>query len=77
MLELKNNIDVSIYAKTKYDHEQMEQIWHALRKNLDFSKYSFLKQSAKEMKEIYQIMLEEKRKKDRKAELLKELSELA
>ena len=36
---LKSNIDVSLYAKTDFSHNQMRNIRIALEKNLDFSDF--------------------------------------
>ena len=40
MLGLEENLDVSIYAKSKYNFQQMDQIRFGLKNNLDVSVYA-------------------------------------
>ena len=49
---LKNNLDVSIYAKPEFGWSQMYQIRLGLRNELDVSKYAKTEYNWKEMKTI-------------------------
>ena len=52
LLGLKNNIDISIYAKTIFDANQMNQIRWGLEDNLDISIYAKPEYSWRAMKKI-------------------------
>ena len=56
---LKNNIDVSVYAKIEFDSQQMYQIRKGLEANLDVSVYAKPEYSSKEMRDIRLELLEE------------------
>ena len=58
LLGLKNNIDISIYAKTIFDANQMNQIRWGLEDNLDISIYAKPEYSWLEMKHL-RLRLEE------------------
>ena len=49
---LKDNLDVSIYAKSEFDWEEMQQIRWGLEENLDVSLYAKTELSWMEMEEI-------------------------
>ena len=49
---LKDNLDVSIYAKSEFDWEEMQQIRWGLEENLDVSIYAKTELSWMEMEEI-------------------------
>ena len=49
---LINNLDVSIYAKSKFSHLQMEEIIKGLQEDLDVSIYAKSKFNEEQMKEI-------------------------
>ena len=56
---LKNNLDVSIYAKIEFNNEQMEQIRLGLKDNLDVSVYAKSEISWEKMREIRKQLLKE------------------
>ena len=60
-LGLEDNLDVSIYAKTKFNFHQMRKIRKGLRDNLDVSKYTNPKFNADKMEEIRLKLLRESR----------------
>ena len=60
MLGLEENLDVSIYAKSKYNFQQMDQIRFGLKNNLDVSVYAKPEYNYKQMKEIRIELLKEK-----------------
>ena len=49
---LRDNLDISVYAKTEYNYNQMNFIYLGLKDNLDISKYADPKLSWEEMLEI-------------------------
>ena len=49
---LKDNLDVSIYAKSEFDEQQMYQIRWGLKDNLDISIYAKTELSWMEMEDI-------------------------
>ena len=51
-LGLKDNIDISLFAKKEYNSYQMEQIRLGLKKNLDVSIYAKKEYSSKKMRGI-------------------------
>ena len=57
--DLKDNIDVSIYAKPEYNVLQMNEIKKGLQANLNVSIYAKPKYSWMEMEEIRLELLEE------------------
>ena len=60
-LGLEDNLDVSIYAKKKFNFHQMRKIRKGLRDNLDVSKYTNPKFNADKMEEIRLKLLRESR----------------
>ena len=56
---LKNNIDVSIYAKPEYNVLQMQEIRLGLQEGLDVSIYAKRKYTVCQMREIREKLLEE------------------
>ena len=61
---LKNNVDVSIYAKTDFSDYQMDEIRKGLEQNLDVSVYANSEYSWKKMKNIREEMLKERENKE-------------
>lgn len=57
---LKNNLDISWYAKKEFDWKQMQIIFFGLKDNLDVSSYANEKIIAKQMEEIRKQLLAEK-----------------
>lgn len=49
---LRDNLDISVYAKPEYNYNQMNFIYLGLKDNLDISKYADPKLSWEEMLEI-------------------------
>ena len=56
---LERNVDVSIYADTKYTAEQMREILVGLDLDLDVSQYANPKYSSEEMRETRRRLYEE------------------
>ena len=56
---LKDNLDVSLYAKTEFDSSQMGKIRLGLKDNLDVSFYAKPEISHQEMKQIRLKLLKE------------------
>ena len=52
LLGLEENIDVSIYANSKFSASQMREIREGLKNNLDVSIYAKTKFNEKQMKQI-------------------------
>ena len=59
IIGLEQNLDVSIYAKTEYEWEQMEEIREGLENNLDISLYATPEVSTLKMEEIRLKLLRE------------------
>ena len=53
---LNNNIDVSVYANSKFDWRQMQEIREGLENNLDVSIYAKKEYNSYQMKRIRKVL---------------------
>ena len=61
---LENNVDVSVYANSKYNWRQMEEIRWGLENNIKVSIYAKPKVNWKQMQKIREKLLKEKEDKE-------------